>query len=179
MPWDVLFCIVPPEALLVWLPSPVIVKLPEVLDRTMPSAPPFAETLVSETARGVVPLLRVIWTAGPVAPELMAPLVVVIVPELSVETNPLLFDVVLVTLSAAKVIVPVLVVRLTPVLPELVMVVEPVTEKLPALVSRVIPVVELFVEVRLCRITSIVPLLRFSARPEPLLIVVSRTFNVP
>ena len=127
MPWDVLFCIVPPDALFVWLPSPVIVKLPDVLDRTRPFAPPLAETLVSETARGVVPLLRVIWTAGPVAPELMAPLVIVIVPELSVATNPLLFEVVLVTFSAANVIVPVFVVRLTPVPPELVMLVVPVT----------------------------------------------------
>src|SRR5262249_12368292 len=98
-----------------WLPSPVIVKLPDVLDRTRPFAPPLAETLVSETARGVVPLLRVIWTAGPVAPELMAPLVIVIVPELSVATNPLLFEVVLVTFMAATWLVPVLVVGLTPV----------------------------------------------------------------
>ena len=60
MPCDVLFCIVPPEALLVWLPSPVIVKLPDVLDKMMPLAPPLAETLVSEITRGVVPLLRVI-----------------------------------------------------------------------------------------------------------------------
>src|SRR5262249_17342249 len=127
MPWDVLFCIVPPDALFVWLPSPVIVKLPDVLDRTRPFAPPFAEALVSETARGVVPLLRVIWTAGPVAPELMAPLVIVIVPECSVAPNPLLFKVLLVKFTAATVIVPVFVVSLPPVPPELVMLVGPVT----------------------------------------------------
>src|SRR6516225_2065637 len=75
--------------------------------------------------------------------------------------------------------VPVLVVRSTALAPELVMAVVPVTEKLPALVSRVIPAIELFVEVRLCKITSIVPLLRLIARPEPLLIVVSRTLSVP
>jgi len=42
---------------------PVIVKLPEVLVRMMPLAPPLAETLVSDTASGVASLLRVIWTA--------------------------------------------------------------------------------------------------------------------
>jgi len=97
-------------------------------------------------AKGVVPLLLVIWTAGPVAPELMAPLVVVMVFELLVATNPLWFEVVFVTLRAANVMVPELVVRLTPVPPELVTLVVPVTEKLPAVVSMVIPVVLLFVE---------------------------------
>ena len=53
----------PPELLFALPPSPVMVKLPLVLVRTIPFVPPLAETLVRETARGVVPLARVISTA--------------------------------------------------------------------------------------------------------------------
>jgi len=69
-------------------PVPVTVKLPEVLDSMMPLEPPFAETVVSETASGVVLLARVISTA--VAPEvLIVPLVIVSVCVLSVANKPL------------------------------------------------------------------------------------------
>ena len=74
---------VPPEqpavfALVQVPPVPVMVKLPEVLDSMIPLVPPLAETVVSETARGVVLLERVISTAVFVV-VLMVPLVVVIV----------------------------------------------------------------------------------------------------
>ena len=65
IPWLVVFWIVPPE----WSPPtdvsplPVIVKLPLILVKTIPLAPPLAETLVNETASGVVLLLLVISTA--------------------------------------------------------------------------------------------------------------------
>ena len=52
-------------------PVPVMVKLPEVLDSMIPLGPPLAETVVSETLSGVVPLARVISTA-------VAPLVVTV-----------------------------------------------------------------------------------------------------
>jgi len=84
---------VPPEqpavfALVQVPPVPVTVKLPEVLDSMMPLEPPFAETVVSETASGVVLLARVISTA--VAPEvLIVPLVIVSVCVLSVANKPL------------------------------------------------------------------------------------------
>jgi len=74
-------------------------------------------------------LLRVIETAGPVVPELIAPLVVVIVLVLSTALNPALFEVVLVIFSVPKVIVPVfpfpLLPKITPAPPELVTVVFP------------------------------------------------------
>ena len=69
-------------------PSPVTVKLPLVLVRTIPFGPPVVETLVSETASGVVLLARVISTAA--APlVLMVPLVTVMVCVLSVANSPL------------------------------------------------------------------------------------------
>jgi hypothetical protein len=79
---------VPPEELFTLPTSPTIVKLPLVLVKTMPLAPPLAETLVSETASGVVLLARVISTAT--APLLLiVPLVVVIVLVLFVASKPL------------------------------------------------------------------------------------------
>ena len=165
----------PPSEVLV--PSPFTVKLPLVLFREMPSlVPPEDETLVRAIANGVVPLVLLMLIAVP-EPALIVPLVVVIVFVFSVAFNPVWFEVVLVILSAAKAIVPVLPVRLTAAAPEFVTLVVPVTEKEPAVVSMVIPVVLLFVEDRLCRMTSAVPLLRFSARPEPLLMVVSLIFS--
>src|SRR6185295_13505741 len=69
-------------------PVPVTLKLPLVFERMMPlAAPPEDETLVCEMASGVLPLARVISTA--VAPgALIAPLVLVMVPLLSVASNP-------------------------------------------------------------------------------------------
>ena len=79
---------VPPEqpavfALVQVPPVPVMVKLPEVLDSMIPLDPPLAETVVSETASGVVLLARVISTAVLVV-VVMVPLVIVIVVVLSV-----------------------------------------------------------------------------------------------
>src|SRR5258708_3215187 len=198
-----LFAIVPPVPLPpneVLTPSPFTAKLPLVLLRDIPSfVPPEDETLVSEIASGVVALLRVILTAAPL-PELIAPLVVVMVLVFSVAFKPVWFEVVLLMFSAAKLIVPALLVRLTPLLPELVTlvvpaklnvapllprlipelvevltVVVPVTNMLPAAEFTVIPALVLLVELTLWKIASSVPLLRFSACPVPLLIVVSRT----
>ena len=76
---------VPPEHPLVFAlvqvpPVPVMVKLPEVPDSMIPLVPPLAETVVSETVSGVVPLPRVISTAVDPAPEvLIVPLGMVIV----------------------------------------------------------------------------------------------------
>src|SRR5882672_2881641 len=98
------------------LELPVTVKLPFVFESKIPFEPPFAETLVSETTSGVVPLLRVISTA--VAPlVVIAPLVEVMVKVFSVASSPRWpgFGVML---RAPKVIAPVLVVRLIPVLPD-------------------------------------------------------------
>ena len=80
----VIFWIVPPEFA---VPLPVTVKLPEVFDSRIPLAPPFADTLVSEIASGVVPLLLVTLTAVPL-PVLIVPLVAVIVFVLSVAFKP-------------------------------------------------------------------------------------------
>src|SRR6266852_293214 len=115
---------VPPEELLALVPSPTTVKLPLVLLRLIPVAPPLADTLVSEIASGVVLLLRVILTAV-VVPELIAPLVVVMVLVFSVAFKPVWFEVVLLMFSVAKLIVPALLVRLAPLLPELVTLVVP------------------------------------------------------
>src|ERR1041384_1291307 len=115
----------------------------------MPDAvPPFDETLVKVMFSGVVPLDLLMLTAVAV-PVLIAPLVVVMVPLLSVATKPLVFAVLLVMLSAAKVIVPVLFVRVTALPAELVTLVAPVTDKLPARSFTVRPVPALFVEERL------------------------------
>src|SRR5205085_1324181 len=115
----------------------------------MPEAvPPFEDTLVKVMFNGVVPLDLLMLTAVAV-PVLIAPLVVVRIPLLSVTTKPLVFDVVFVMLSAAKVIVPVLLVRFTALPAELVMLVAPVTDKLPAAAFTVIPVLALFVEAML------------------------------
>src|SRR5687768_3364386 len=83
--------IVPPLLLpptLVFVPSPLMVKLPLVLLRKIPfGGAVLADTLVSDTAKGVVPLDRVISTA--VAPlVLIAPLVEVMVLLLSVASKP-------------------------------------------------------------------------------------------
>ena len=81
----VALAIVPPEqpavfALVQVPPVPVTVKLPEVPDSIMPRVPPEAETVVSETLKGVVPLPRVISTAVDPAPEVVTvPLGIVIV----------------------------------------------------------------------------------------------------
>ena len=69
-------------------PFPVTVKLPEVLVRMIPFEAPLLETLVSDTARGVVPAARVISTGMPVVVA-MSPLVVVIVFVLSVASRAL------------------------------------------------------------------------------------------
>src|ERR1051325_6218125 len=148
-------------------PVPVMVKLPEVLDSMIPLDPPLAETLVSETASGVVLLARVISTAVFVV-VLMVPLVVVIVLLLSVASRPRC-DASGVIVREPNVIAPVFVVKLTPVFPDpvtdvlpkfnvllevftlipmpvgFVIVVEPLV-KLPPAVVRLIPVVALFVE---------------------------------
>src|SRR6185369_7920589 len=168
----VLLAIVPPEqpavfALVQVPPVPVMVKLPEVLDSMMPLGPPLADTVVSETASGVVLLARVISTA--VAPEVLTvPLGMVIVWVLSVASKPRWFASG-VRVSAPNVIAPVFVVKLIPVPPEpvtdvaaklnerlepltlmpmpveFVTVVEPV-DKLPATPDRLRPVVALSVE---------------------------------
>ena len=75
-------------------PPPVIVKLPFVPESFMPLVPlPFAETLVSDIAKGDVPEAFVISTAGsPLAAGeplvLIAPLVVVMVLVFSVASSP-------------------------------------------------------------------------------------------
>jgi len=180
-------------------PVPVIVKLPEVLDSMIPRDPPLAETVVSDTASGVVRLARVISTA--VAPEvLMVPLVVVIVCVLSVASRPRC-DASGVIVREPKVIAPVFVVRLTPVPPEpvtevlakpsvalevfalmpmpvgFVIVVEPVL-KLPPTLVKLIPVVALFVDEMLRNVAASVPVVRFSAWPFPFS-VTSATLSVP
>src|SRR6185369_4891105 len=86
----VALAIVPPVALpprVVLAPSPTTVKLPDVFFNMMPLGAPLLETLVSDTANGVVPEARVISTAVPVV-VLIVPLVVVIVLVLSVASNP-------------------------------------------------------------------------------------------
>src|SRR5689334_13836975 len=98
-----LFEIVPPVELPPtdrFVPSPFTVKLPLVLFREMPSfVPPLDDTLVSEIASGVVPLVLLTLIAVPL-PVLIVPLVVVMVPLFSVAFNPVWFEVVLVMLSA-------------------------------------------------------------------------------
>ena len=180
-------------------PVPVTVKLPEVLDSMIPLEPPLAETVVSETARGVVLLARVISTA--VAPEVLTvPLGTVMVPVLSVASKPRWFASG-VTVRAPNVIAPLFVVRLIPVLPdpvtdvaaklsvalppptlipmpvEFVTVVEPVV-KLPPTLVRLIPVVALSVAEMLPKLPFRVPVERFSAFPVPFN-VTSETFRVP
>ena len=114
----VALAMVPPEQPLVLAlvqvpPVPVMVKLPEVLDSMIPLGPPLAETLVNETASGVVLLARVISTA--VAPDVLTlPLAVVIVLVLSVASRPRLFASG-VRVSAPNVIAPLFVRRLIPV----------------------------------------------------------------
>ena len=66
---------------------PTMAKLPLVLVRTIPFVPPLAETLVSEIARGVVLLERVISTAG-LPLVVTVPLGIVMVLVLSVASNP-------------------------------------------------------------------------------------------
>src|SRR5215831_15576635 len=130
---------VPPEALFRFSPSPVTVKLPLVLLNMIPFEAPFDETLVSDTARGVVPLLRVMFTATPL-PVLSVPALVVMVLELFVATRPLWFEAVLVIFSVPREIVPLLVLRFTAAAVELVTLVVPVTVKLPpVLLAREIP----------------------------------------
>src|SRR4051812_16230442 len=78
--------LLPPTVVLV--PSPLIVKLPLVFFRKIPlGGAVLADTLVSDMANGVVPLVREISTA--VAPlVLIAPLVEVMVFVLSVASRP-------------------------------------------------------------------------------------------
>ena len=66
-------------------------------------------------------------------------------------------------LSAAKVIVPVLLVRFTAAPVELVTLVVPVTDRLPAAAFTVMPVLALLVEEMLWKMASSVPVLRLSA----------------
>ena len=197
---------VPPEqpavfALVQVPPVPVTVKLPDVPDSMMPLVPPLAETVVSETASGVVPLARLISTAVDPAPEvLIVPLGMVMVWVLSVASRPRLVASG-VMVKAPKVIAPVFVVRLIPVSPEpvtdvaaklsvalppftlmpipveFVTVVEPVV-KLPPTPLRLIPVVPLFVEVMLAKEPFRVPVVRFSAFPVPFN-VISEALSVP
>src|SRR6266849_7460953 len=81
----------PPELLPpsdVLTPSPLMVKLPLVLTSEMPSlVPALDDTLVRDIANGVARLLLLILTAVPV-PELIVPLVVVMVLLLLVASNP-------------------------------------------------------------------------------------------
>src|SRR6185369_9982426 len=148
-------------------PSPVTVKLPDVFESLIPLVPPLAATLVSDITNGVVPTARVISTA--VAPVVAtAPPFDVMVSVLSVASNPRCPESGVMS-RVPNVIVPELVVRLTPVPPEavevvapksnaplevltlipippgLVMLVEPL-DILPATVVRVTPVVELLVD---------------------------------
>jgi hypothetical protein len=142
------------------------------------------ETLVSAKASGVVLLVRL--TSTPAAPLVtIVPLVVVIVLVFSVADNP--FWLLLGEMSRSpKVIVPVFVVRLTPVpldvvtavLPKLsvplevftlmpipvdpLIVVVP-TLKLPAAVVRLIPVVVLLAEEMLANVAASVPFVSDSA----------------
>src|SRR5215467_11661418 len=130
---------VPPEALFRFSPSPVTVKLPLVLLNMIPFEAPFDETLVSDTARGVVPLLRVMFTATPL-PVLSVPAVVVMVLELFVASMPVWFETVLVMFNVPSEMVPLLPTRLTAAAVELVTLVVPVTVKLPlTLLAREIP----------------------------------------
>src|ERR1051325_1557997 len=115
---------VPPEqpavfALVQVPPVPVMVKLPEVLDSMIPLVPPLAETVVSETFRGVVlGAPRVISTAVDPAPEVViVPLGIVMVPLLSVASRPRLVASG-VMVRAPKVIAPLFVVRLIAVSPD-------------------------------------------------------------
>ena len=200
--------IVPPEqpavlALVQVPPVPVTVKLPEVPDSMMPLGPPLAETVVSETVSGVVPLARVISTAVDPAPEvLMVPLGMVIFPVFSVASKPrlvasgvmvrapkvseALFVVRLIPVSpdpvtdvAAKLSVPAEPFTLMPMPVEFVTVVEPVVKVLPATRPlRLIPVVALFVEEMLPKVPFRVPVVRFSAFPVPFN-VTSETLSVP
>ena len=65
----------------------MMVKLPLVLVNMIPSVPPLAETLVSDTTSGVVPLLRVICSATALL-VVIVPLGIVIVLLLSVASSP-------------------------------------------------------------------------------------------
>ena len=194
---------VPPELLppTEVLPPPVMVKLPFVLVRTIPPVPPLAETLVSETVNGVVPVGFVISTATAFEVETL-PLGMVMVPLLSVASKPRWFASG-VMVRAPKVSVALFVVRLIPVLPdpvtdvaaklsappepltlmpipvEFVTVVEPVVKLLPATrLARLIPVVALSVEEMLAKLPLRVPVVRFSALPVPFN-VTSEMFSVP
>src|ERR1700738_3342623 len=144
-----------------------MVKLPLTLVNTIPLAAPLLETLVKDTVSGVVELDRVIWTAIPVV-VVIAPLVIVMVLLLSVASKPR-WPESGVMVSAPKVIVPVLVSRLIPVVPDpvtlvvaklkaalevltlspmpvgFVMVVEPL-DILPPTLVKVMPVKELLVD---------------------------------
>ncbi len=180
-------------------PLPVTVKLPLVLVSTIPFVPPLAEIRVSETARGVVLLARVISTATLLV-VVMLPLVAVIVWVLFVASRPRCAASG-VMVREPKVIAPVFVVRLTPVPPDpvaevlakprvalevlmlmpmpvgFVTVVEPV-DKLPATVVSEMPVVALFVDDKLPRVAASVPVDRFSVWPLPFR-VTSEMLSVP
>src|SRR6185369_6081490 len=200
----VVLAMVPPEqpavfALVQVPPVPVMVKLPEVLDSMIPLDPPLAETVVSETASGVVLLARVISTAVPFV-VVTVPLGMVMVWVLSVASNPLC-PASGVMVSEPNVIAPVFVVRLIPVPPDpvtdvtakpngrlevltlmpmpvgLVIVVEPVV-KLPPTLVKLSPVVALLVEERLPNVPFSVPVVRFSVWPLPFS-VTSETLSVP